>query len=71
LQTDHITDQVMTMPVLLLVGEFDEVAQPVNSEAIAAAWPNARLEVIEGAGHMFNIEKPDATNAAILAFLGE
>lgn len=71
LQSDHITDIVMTMPVLLLVGEFDEVAPPANSEAIGAAWPNARLHVIEGAGHMFNIEKPDATNAAILAFLGE
>lgn len=66
---DYMTDFTPTIPVLLLVGEFDEVAPLANSEAIQGAWPNAQLQIIEGAGHMFNIEKPDAFAAAITAFL--
>jgi len=68
-QHDHIADFIPTMPVLLLVGAEDEVAPPANSEAIAAAWPGARLVVIPGAGHLFNIEKPDESHRAILDFL--
>lgn len=66
---DYITDFTPTMPVLLLVGEHDEVAPPTNSEAIKAAWPNAHMITIAGAGHMFNIENPDAFHAAIITFL--
>lgn len=66
---DHIADFAPPVPVLLLVGEQDEVAPPANSEAIAARWPHARLVVIEGAGHLFNIEKPDEANRAVIEFL--
>lgn len=69
-EQDHITDFTPPGPVLLLVGEHDEVAPPANSQAIAAAWPDAQLIVIEGAGHLFNIEQPGETNRAILDFLG-
>jgi len=66
---DHITDFIPASPVLLLVGEYDEVAPAANSQAIAAAWPNARLEEIKGAGHLFNIEQPDESFHAIVNFL--
>ncbi len=66
---DHIVDFVPPMPVLLLVGEYDEVAPASNSQAIAAAWPHAKLIEIEGAGHLFNIEKPDEANRIVLEFL--
>jgi pimeloyl-ACP methyl ester carboxylesterase len=69
LQSDHITDFIPPMPVLLLAGEHDEVAPAANSEAIAAAWPHAKMIVIEGAGHLFNIEKPAESNRVILDFL--
>ena len=68
-QHDHIADFTPTMPVLLLVGAEDEVAPPANSEAIAAAWPGAKLAIIPGAGHLFNIEKPAESHRAILDFL--
>ncbi len=69
LQDDHIADFAPPMPVLLLVGEHDEVAPPANSEAIQAVWPHAKLVEIKGAGHLFNIEEPAATHQAILDFL--
>lgn len=69
-QQDHITAAVPDVPVLLLVGEHDEVAPPANSEAIAAAWPDAKLAIVEGAGHLFPIEKPAETNQLIIDFLG-
>jgi len=31
--------------------------------------PNARLEVVEGAGHIVNIERAAAFDAAVRAFL--
>jgi len=57
------------MPVLLLVGEHDEVTPPANSQAIAAAWPGAQMQAIPDAGHLFFIERADAANQAILEFL--
>ncbi len=65
---DHITDMAPPMPVLLIVGEHDEVAPPANSYAIAEAWPDARVVEIAGAGHLFNIEKPDETNRVLIDF---
>lgn len=71
-QTDYIADFQPKNPVLLLVGEHDEVTPAANSEAIAAAWGDiARVQIISGAGHLFNIEQPEATNQAIIDFLKE
>ena len=39
--------------------------------ALAAVLPRARLVVIPGAGHVVNLERPEAFNAALLAFLDE
>jgi 3-oxoadipate enol-lactonase len=56
-------------PALVIVGGEDAVTTPAENEAIAAAIPGARLERIEGAGHVPNLERPDAFNRALLAFL--
>lgn len=68
-QHDYITDFMPPMPVLLVVGAEDEVAPPANSYAIAAAWPGTPVTKIEGAGHLFFIEKPDEANRTITTFL--
>ncbi|MFP4320821.1 MAG: alpha/beta fold hydrolase [Anaerolineales bacterium] len=69
LQGDYIADIQPDIPVLLLVGAADEVAPRGNSDAIAAAWPTATVQEIPGAGHLFNVEQPEATNQAIIEFL--
>jgi pimeloyl-ACP methyl ester carboxylesterase len=38
-------------PTLVVCGANDEVFPPEHSRAIAAAIPNARLEIVEGTGH--------------------
>ena len=56
--------------VLCVTGSNDMGAMPEVVQGIADGIPNARLEVIEGAHHISNVNKPEAFNAAIAGFLG-
>jgi 3-oxoadipate enol-lactonase len=56
-------------PTLALVGDRDRVATPDVMARMAEAIPGARLHVIPGAGHLANLEKPDAFAAALDEFL--
>lgn len=57
------------VPALVVVGEHDGPSPPAEAEAMAAAIPDARLEVIAGAGHLSNLEAPEAFNSALESFL--
>ena len=57
------------IPTLVLVGEKDALTPPALAEALAAKIPGATLARIPGAGHMSNLEGPDAFNSALLGFL--
>jgi 3-oxoadipate enol-lactonase len=59
----------INVPVQVIVGSEDRVAPPHIAQAMAAAIPGARLDVIEGAGHVSNVERPDAFNAILERFL--
>ena len=59
------------VPVQLIVGEHDRIAPPAHARAMGAAIPGARLAEIPGAGHVSNIEAPEAFNAILAAFLAE
>jgi pimeloyl-ACP methyl ester carboxylesterase len=56
-------------PTLVLVGRDDTLTPPAKSEELAARIPHARLVVIDGAGHLSNLEQPGAFNAALRSFL--
>jgi pimeloyl-ACP methyl ester carboxylesterase len=58
----------ITRPTLVLWGDEDDVAAPAYGERLAAALPNARFELVTGAGHFPQIEQPDAIAAAIERF---
>ena len=58
-------------PVLLVAGERDEVAPLAGQFALLDAFPDARLDVIPGVGHLVHYETPDAAAAAIRAFIAE
>jgi pimeloyl-ACP methyl ester carboxylesterase len=60
-----------TGPVLVVVGAEDELSPPAEAEAMAAVPPNARFVVVPEAGHLANLESPDAFNAALGTFLRE
>lgn len=59
----------VTVPTLAVWGENDAVATPDFGRVYAAAIPGARFEVIPDAGHLPWREAPDATFAAIAAFV--
>ena len=65
----------LTMPVLMMTGEYDRLAPPSEIRGVAgriwdaAPRPDVRFEVIPGAGHVCNVEKPVAYNRHLLAFL--
>jgi 3-oxoadipate enol-lactonase len=61
----------ITAPTLILCGDEDEVTPPALSQALADLIPGARLELIEAAGHLANIEQPEAFNRALDSFLTE
>jgi len=62
----------LTMPILLIQGDQDQV-NPLdrNAAVLAERLPAARLEVLEGIGHLPEIEAWPRVNALIEAFLGE
>jgi pimeloyl-ACP methyl ester carboxylesterase len=59
------------MPALLIWGEDDVVVPPAFGEAYAAAFGDARFEVVAGAGHMPAVQAPAATFALIDEFLAK
>ena len=61
----------VTAPTLLLFGEHDVVVPPGNAELLAAKLPDARIEILPNAGHVFPFETPEAANKAIIDFLKE
>jgi len=56
-------------PTLVLVGNQDLVTPPELSSDLADRIPGARMQVIENAGHLSNLEQPDAFNRAVDEFL--
>lgn len=56
------------VPTLVLWGAADRIARKACAEGYASAIPGARLQVIEQAGHLPHVERPDAVVAAIESF---
>src|SRR5262245_14824299 len=59
------------VPALFVWCREDEITPLKWGEDYAAAVPGAQLVVLEGCGHLPNLEKPDAFNTAVLGFLAE
>lgn len=57
------------VPALVVTGAEDQLIAPAESRALADSIPDAHLEVIPGAGHLPNFEKPDAFDAVLTRFL--
>jgi pimeloyl-ACP methyl ester carboxylesterase len=52
-------------PTLIIVGELDRDAVHAHARRLAGEIPGARLEVVEGAGHLVNLERPAAFTALV------
>jgi 3-oxoadipate enol-lactonase len=56
-------------PVLVLCGSEDKVTPPALSRELARSIPGARVELVEGAGHLGNLERPAEFNTLVGAFI--
>lgn len=54
---------------LVLVGEADRVTPPAESQTIADGIAFSELVVVAGSGHLSTMERPEAVNAALRAWL--
>lgn len=59
----------LTLPVLLIAGEKDEIAALPDQHTLLARLPDGRLDVIAGVGHLIHYETPEPAAAFIRRFL--
>jgi len=56
--------------LLVACGEADVLTPPEHAREMAALAPQARLEIVPGAGHMLTLEQPARVNALLQGWLG-
>ena len=66
-----VSEEIGTLrvPTLVISGEADVLVPTENSRRMAERIPGADLVIVENTGHHFYSERPEASAAAILAFL--
>ncbi len=58
-------------PTLILVGSEDALTPVADAELMHREIGGSRMQIIEGAAHISNIEQPEDFNQAMLEFLGD
>jgi pimeloyl-ACP methyl ester carboxylesterase len=61
----------LTAPTLVVTSDEDHLYPAALAEDMVRRIPGARLAIVRGAGHLSNLEQPEAFNAAVLPFLLE
>jgi pimeloyl-ACP methyl ester carboxylesterase len=59
----------LRLATLVLHGTEDRVIPVENGRRLAARIPGAELVLLEGAGHLYHSEQPEAADAAVLDFV--
>jgi pimeloyl-ACP methyl ester carboxylesterase len=62
---------LVDLPTLVIGGTADLLTPPAYAEQIARLMPRARLELLDGGGHMLMLERIDAFNQLIADFARE
>ena len=65
------TLETIDVPTLIVVGEEDVLTPPGEAMLLHAGIRGSTLEVIAGAGHVANVERPAAVNHVITEFLAK
>jgi pimeloyl-ACP methyl ester carboxylesterase len=66
----HLLGGVAT-PALIVWGRDDRIVPLECGERYQKALPHARLEIVDGAGHFVDMEKPDALASLVTRFVAE
>lgn len=67
-RADSIAD--LAMPTLFIAGELDRMSPPDLSRAMVQHATQGSYRLIEGAGHISNVDSAEAFTQSILQFLG-
>ncbi len=59
----------ITCPTLIIVGQDDVATSPSESQFMADRIPHAHVEMIPDAGHLSNMEQPEAFTDIVKSFL--
>jgi 3-oxoadipate enol-lactonase len=59
----------ITQPTLIVQGTADRVVDPGNADVLAHLLPNARMELLDGAGHLPYWEQPRRFARIVAGFL--
>ncbi len=68
-RTVHEFGLQIVVPTLLIAGDKDEITSVAKQQLMAQTFPNARLEVIHGVGHLTHYETPKQVGLLIQAFI--
>lgn len=65
--TDRLSE--ITVPTVVIAGADDASTPPAVVEVLAKGIPNAEYHVVEGAGHLGNLEAPEEFGRIVASFL--
>ncbi len=65
------TLETITVPALIIAGQHDTLIPVEEAEDMALAIPDARLQVVDQAGHLVTMERPRTTSRLIADFVGQ
>lgn len=69
-RSDYSSDlSAIGVPALIIVGRQDPIRPVSDAEFMHRGIPTSRLEIIEDAAHMTNMEQPEIFDRALLSFL--
>ena len=63
-------EQIIAAPTLILWGDADGIAAPVYAQEFAQRIAGAKVALIDGAGHLPQLEQQEQVAAAVAKFLG-
>ncbi|GAB2575594.1 alpha/beta hydrolase [Paractinoplanes abujensis] len=61
----------VTVPTLVVVGRDDEFTPVADAEEMHALIPDSALVIVDGAGHLPNLEQPAVFDEALASFLAK
>jgi pimeloyl-ACP methyl ester carboxylesterase len=62
-------DDLTTLPILLLEGSEDRVANKTERERMRTLYPHAEVAIVEGAGHSLLLTHPQQWQNAVAKFI--
>lgn len=63
------TCSTIDVPTLVICGDEDALTPPKEAMKLSESIRGSRLEVLQGAGHLSNVERPAAFNTVVSEFL--